>query len=137
MYSSYTTWKIQIDNASFFGFFYNNSPLAQILPLKQHFAFYFLLIFNKMLVDPTNNKNLCCNPAVLKKIVKPQKLLLFGPTGTKKCQYGPHPKWKTNFFGRNNKSSWSAFRNFLFYQNILTEFQIFGVFFFNKRVISS
>ena len=37
----------------------------------------------------------------------------------KRGHYGPRPWWKKNFFGRNNKSRSSAFRKFLFYQNII------------------
>ena len=33
--------------------------------------------------------------------------------------YGLRPRWKKIFFGRNNKNRWSAFRKFLFYQNII------------------
>ena len=38
-----------------------------------------------------------------------------------RSHYGLCPKWKTIFFGRNNKSASRspAFRNFLFYQNII------------------
>ena len=33
--------------------------------------------------------------------------------------YGPRPRWKQTFFSRNSKSRLSAFREFLFYQNII------------------
>ena len=53
-----------------------------------------------------------------KKLVKPLKNCFFGPKLHRKEDYGPRPRWKKKFFGRNNKSRSSAFRKFLFYQNI-------------------
>ena len=54
-----------------------------------------------------NNLNLCCNPVVLKKkkrkMVKLLKNCFLGAQFAQKWgHYGPHPKWKTIFFGRNN-----------------------------------
>ena len=47
--------------------------------------------------------------------------MVFGPNLHKKrAHYGLCPKWKTNFFGRNNKSRLPAFRNF-----ILPKYHIF------------
>ena len=51
-----------------------------------------------------------------KKLVKPLKNCFFGPNLHRKViMHGPHPRF---FFCRNNKSRSSAFRKFLFYQNI-------------------
>ena len=73
-----------------------------------------------MFRDLINVCNLCYNPLVLKKkLVKPLKKCFLGPIYTKKGHYRPRPKWKTIFFGRNNKNRSSAFRHFLFYQNIM------------------
>ena len=44
----------------------------------------------------------------------------------KRGHYGPHPSWKTSFFGRNNKNITSAFRNyFIKISYALTELGIF------------
>ena len=74
-----------------------------------------------------------------KKMVKPLKnCFLVTNLHKKRSHYGPRPKWKTIFFGRNNKSRSPAFRNLLFYQYIyvLTELWIFfyleWCFFVNK-----
>ena len=53
-----------------------------------------------------------------KKLVKPLKNCFWQTQFPQKGHYGPHPNEK-QFFGRNNKRWLSAFRNFLFYQNIL------------------
>ena len=54
-----------------------------------------------------------------KKLVKPFKNCFLGPICTKRGSLLATPKSKNIFFGRNNKSRSSAFRNFLFYQNII------------------
>ena len=43
--------------------------------------------------------NLCYNPV---KLVKPLRNCFLSPICTKMGHYGPHPKWETIFFGRNN-----------------------------------
>ena len=48
-----------------------------------------------------------------------EKLFFWTQFAEKRGHYGPRPRWKKNFFGRNNKSRSSAFRKFLFYQNII------------------
>ena len=67
------------------------------------------------------------------------KIAFLGPICTKKGHYGPHPKWKIIFFGKNNNSRSSAPRN-LFYQNIICfgwvvmNFFLSWVMFFVKKV---
>ena len=62
---------------------------------------------------------------------------------SKKVSMNMHdPQWKKYFPGRNNKSRSSAFRNFLFYQNIICfdwvkSFSILSEFFFQKSFIST
>ena len=74
-----------------------------------------------MLEDTININKLCWNPAVLKKkLVKPLKNCFFGPNFHRKGVIMHHAQdEKKTFFGRNNKSRSSAFRKFLFYQNII------------------
>ena len=52
-----------------------------------------------------------------KKLVKPLKNCFFGPNLHRRGHYGP--RQDGIFSGRNNKSRWSTFRKFLFYQNII------------------
>ena len=67
--------------------------LAQILPLRPHPLSYFFADFQlNMLGDSVLINNLCCNPVVLKKRVKPQKLQFWVQSALKKSQHGPHPK---------------------------------------------
>ena len=55
-----------------------------------------------------------------KKLVKPFKNCFLDPICTEKGSLWAMPKVeKSFFFGRNNKSRSSAFRKFLFYQNII------------------
>ena len=49
---------------------------------------------------------------------KPLKKIFWTQFAQKRGHYGPRPRWKKIFFGTNNKSRSSAFRKFLFYQNI-------------------
>ena len=97
-------------------FFYNIGPnLAQILPQIPHPLSFFFVDFQwNVLGDSVNINSLCCNPVVLKnKIGKTSKKLLFwAQFSQKRGHYEPRPKWKTIFFGRNNKSKSLAFRNF-------------------------
>ena len=53
-----------------------------------------------------------------KKLVKPLKNCFLDPICTEKRSLWATPKMEKFFFGRNNKSRSSAFRKFLFYQNI-------------------
>ena len=75
-------------------FFHNIGPnLAQILPQRPHPLSFFLLGDSRCLgIQLININNLCCNPVVLKKMVKPLKNAFMGPICTKRGHYGPHPK---------------------------------------------
>ena len=70
--------------------------------------------------DSVNNNNLCCNPVVLKKINETSKNFFGGPSIAFHCKGVSmgHTQNDKQFSGRNNKNRSSAFRNFLFYQNI-------------------
>ena len=73
-----------------------------------------------MLRGTININNLRYNPEVLKKVGKTSKKLFFGPNSNlhrKKVIMG-HGQ-DGNFFSGRNKSRSSAFRKFLFYQNII------------------
>ena len=86
MYSSCKIWKEPIDKASFFAcFFHNIGPnLTQIVPLKPHpLSFFFAEFQWNMLGDSIKINNFCCNPVVLKKIVKPLKNCFLGAQCTK------------------------------------------------------
>ena len=117
--------------------------MAQILPQRPHPLHFLLADFQwNMSGDSININNLCCNPAVLKK-KKLLKIAFLGPISTKKGHYGPHPKWKIIFFGKNNNSRSVAPRN-LFYQNIIcfgwvvmNLFLSWVMLFVKKSVISS
>ena len=54
-----------------------------------------------------------------KKLVKPLKNCFLGLNLLKKDSLWVIHNMENNFFGRNNKSRSPAFRNFLFYQNII------------------
>ena len=131
----------------FLCFFHNIGPnLVQILlqrpqPLSSLFADFQW----NMLGDSININNLCCNPVVLKKKIGKisKKLLFWAKFVQKRGHYGQLPKWKTIFLGRNTKNRSSAFRNFLFYQNVIcfgwviNFFPSWVMFFVKKSVISS
>ena len=65
---------MKTDNTSFFVFHNVGPNLGQVLPLRLHLL-SFHCQFTIMLGDSININNLCCNLAVLKKILKPLKLL--------------------------------------------------------------
>ena len=65
---------MKTDNTSFFVFHNVGPNLGQVLPLRPHLL-SFHCQFTIMLGDSININNLCCNLAVLKKILKPLKLL--------------------------------------------------------------
>ena len=112
MYTSCKIWK----NPLKYQFVCSFTTLDLIWPkfcLKDHTHFAFLADFWWSMLGGTININkLCCNPAVLKKS--------WTQFAQKRSHYGPHPRWKKNFFGRNLQlsESSSALRKFLFYQNI-------------------
>ena len=121
-----------------FRYFYNHYFLLLklffifILPHNHtHFPFFVDLQWN-MLEDSININDFCCNPVVSKKkIVKPQqKLLFWAQFALQRGHHGPCPKWKNIFFGRNNKSKSLAFRNFLFYHNIICFGWVMSLFLF-------
>ena len=89
-------------------------------PKREHPLSFFADFQWNMLGDSININNLCCNPVVLKKknVVKSLTICFLGLLCKKRGHYDPRPKWKTIFVGRKNKSRSSAFRNFLFHQNI-------------------
>ena len=127
---------------SFFVFLHNIRPnLAQIFP-KDHTNFAFFVWFPMKYVRGTINiNNLCCNPAVLEKLIKLKNCFL-DPICTEKGSLWVTPKMEKNFFGRTNKSRSSAFRKFSFYQNIICfvlvgSFSILSYVFCQKSVISS
>ena len=83
------------------------------------FSFNFAYSKWNMLGDSIDINNLCCNLLALKKFVKNSKNCFLGPINAQeRSHYGPRPNEK-QFFGTNNKSQLSAFRNFLLYQNII------------------
>ena len=66
-------------------------------------------------------------------------MLFWAQFAQKSVHYGPRLEWNTILGGRNNKSRLSAFRNFLFYQNIVSFGWVIGLFlpwvkFFVKKV---
>ena len=125
--------------ASFFVFCNIGPNLAQILlqspcPLSFFFIYLFFFFFADFqrymkLEDSININNLCHNPVVLKKMVKPLKNCFLGLNLHKNRSLLDTPKLKKNFFGRNNKSISSVFRNFLFYQNMFwLSYESFSIF---------
>ena len=54
-----------------------------------------------------------------KNLAIPLKNCFLDPICTEKGSSWATPKVEKTFFGRNNKKRWSAFRKFLFYQNII------------------
>ena len=73
-----------------------------------------------MFGDTININDLCYNLAVLKKkLVKPFKNCFWTQFAQKKGHYGPRSKWGKTFVKNTKKSRSSAFRKFLFYQNII------------------
>ena len=86
---------------------------------KDHTHFAFFVWFPMKYVRGTINiNNLCCNPVVPEKLVKLKNCFL-DPICTEKGSLWATPKREKNSFGRTNKSRSSAFRKFLFYQNII------------------
>ena len=146
MYTSCKIWKNPLKYQFLWVFFHSIGPtLAQTLPQRPH-PRYFLADFQwNMLGDTININNLCCNPAVLEKCwLKPLKNCCFWTqfVHSEKGSLPATSKVKKIFFGRNNKSKLSAFRRFLFYQNICLDwvmnlFLSWVVFSVKKSVISS
>ena len=102
-------------------FFHDIGPnFVQILP-KTTMTLLFLAVFQwNILGDSININNLCFNPAFLKKkLVKPLKSCFLVPIYAKRGNYGHRSQWKMFFLGRNNRNWSLAFRNILFYQNII------------------
>ena len=83
-----------------------------------------------MLGNSINTSNLLQSSISDKKLVKPQKKFFFGRNLHKKGVIIGHAQNGEKFFSRNNKSRSSAFRNFLFYQNICFDWvmNLFDVF---------
>ena len=108
-------------NTSFFVFFTTVDLTWPKFCRKNHTHFtFFWLISRNMLGDTINiNNYLCCNLAVLKKLVKPLKNCFLDRIYKEKGSLWAMLKMGKKFFGRNNKSRSSAFRKFLFYQNII------------------
>ena len=109
-------------NTSFFGVFFTILDLIwpKFCPKnKRNYTFLTDIRWN-LLVYTINLNNLWCNPAVLKKrLVKPLRNCFFDPNlHRKRGHNGPRARYKNIFCVRNNKSRSSAFRKFLFYQNI-------------------
>ena len=88
---------------------------------RPQWIYFFLAVFQKIILgDSTNINNLCFNPAFLKKqLVKPLKSCFLVPICAKRGNYGHRSQWKMFFLGRNNRNWSLAFRNILFYQNII------------------
>ena len=103
-------------NTSFFVFF---TILDLIWPKfcpKNHTHYTFLTDIRWNVLGYTINlNNLWCNPAVLKKV---GKLLFWTQFAQKRGHYGPRARCKNIFCVRSNKNRSSAFRKFLFYQDI-------------------
>ena len=104
-------------------------------------SFYFQW---NMLRDSIHINSFCCNSVVLKNYGKTSNNCFFGPNlHSIKVRMGYAQNEKQVFFGRNNKSRSSAFKNFLLYQNIICfgwamNLFLFSVmFFYPKRLISS
>ena len=88
---------------------------------KDHTCFTFFGWFPIKYVRGYNINNLCCNPVYSseKKLVKPLNNCFFWPNLHRKEVIMGHAQNGKKFFGKNNKSRSSAFRKFLFYQNIM------------------
>ena len=118
--------------------FHNIGPnliWAKFCPYNQMHFLSFVVIVDfqwNMLQDSINIDKFCCNPVVLKKIGKTStKVAFLGPICTTKGSAWTMPKMKKQiFFGRNNKSRSFAFRNFLFYQNIICFGWVISLFLF-------
>ena len=120
-----------ITSCLFLCFFTTQGLIQSNFCLKDHTqfpSFFFADLQQNMLGYLININSLCSNPVVLKKKDKiSNKKCFFGPSLHKKGPLWATPKQKNNCFSRNNKSRSSAFRDFLFYQNIICFCQKSGI----------